>query len=259
MSQSQMPPQPSSPLPSCLSPESWLLSFFPARAGGCLLVGSAHPLGSTVRLRDPAKADRQGSEPQSCHGGRAAEREGMEWSFCRFPTSSLGPSCLSSATSRVSWTPLNVFLTFFLTTFHPPCQATQLLPLHCPYTSYSHPAGRRNPEAKASPRAVVSVWLSDFLPPSISQPGKGGRKEGREHRNADSSSQSKKTGPVRPDGREGPHLCHPNSTFHPYWGPLSPARINGHTHPLPSLCVAAGRPLGGGDTSRLGGQGKHHP
>lgn len=46
---------------------------------------SARPIGSTVRLRDPAQADRQGSHPQSCHGGRAAEREGMEWRFCRLP------------------------------------------------------------------------------------------------------------------------------------------------------------------------------
>lgn len=48
---------------------------------------SARPIGSTVRLRDPAQADRQGSHPQSCHGGRAAEREGMEWHFCRLPAS----------------------------------------------------------------------------------------------------------------------------------------------------------------------------
>ncbi|XP_058437814.1 carnitine O-acetyltransferase isoform X2 [Marmota monax] len=59
---------------------------------------------------------------------------------------------------------------------------------------------------------------------------------------------SKKAGPVHPDSREALHLYHSNSTFHPDWGPWSLARINGHTHPPPSLRVAAGpwevKPLG---------------
>lgn len=34
--------------------------LFPARASGCLLLGSAHPLGSTVRLRGPAQGRQTG-------------------------------------------------------------------------------------------------------------------------------------------------------------------------------------------------------
>lgn len=34
--------------------------LFPAQASGCLLLGSAHPLGSTVRLRDPAQGRQTG-------------------------------------------------------------------------------------------------------------------------------------------------------------------------------------------------------
>lgn len=34
--------------------------LFPARASGCLLLGSAHPLGSTVRLSDPAQGRQTG-------------------------------------------------------------------------------------------------------------------------------------------------------------------------------------------------------
>lgn len=72
--------------PVCLPLNLGSCLLFPAQASGYLLLGSAHPLGSTVRLRDPAQeADRQGSEPQSCHGERAAKREGMKRSLCRLP------------------------------------------------------------------------------------------------------------------------------------------------------------------------------
>lgn len=89
--------------PSALNCGSCLL--FPAQAGGCLLVVSARPIGSTVRLRDPAKADRQGSHPQSCHGGRAAEREGMEWSFCHLPATVPAAWDLPTSLSATSESP----------------------------------------------------------------------------------------------------------------------------------------------------------
>lgn len=104
-----MPPQPPESVSTAVSASPLNLDsfLFPAGASGCLLLGSARPLGSTVSLSDPAKADRQGSEPQSCHGGRAAEREGMERSLCYLPLhccqqpQTLPPLFLPA--SRVSW------------------------------------------------------------------------------------------------------------------------------------------------------------
>lgn len=46
--------------PLCLPLNLGSCLFFPARASGCLLLGSAHPLGSTVRLRDPAQGRQTG-------------------------------------------------------------------------------------------------------------------------------------------------------------------------------------------------------
>lgn len=159
-----MPPYPWL-LPRCssvLKCGSCLL--FPARAGGCLLLISAHPVGSAVRLRDPAKADRQGSHPQSCHGGRAAEREGMEWSFCRLPATVPAawdlPASLP-ATSGGSWTPPSLSATS-----HPPCQATPLscclttpCPLSSPHSEEKAQSLKRHPEALSLPESPVSDSL----------------------------------------------------------------------------------------------------
>lgn len=147
-----MPPHPWL-LPHCSSAlKCGSCLLFPARAGGCLLLISARPVGSAVRLRDPAKADRQGSHPQSCHGGRAAEREGMEWSFCRLPATVPAawdlPTSLP-ATSGGSWT-----LPSLSATSYPPCQATQLSncittphPLSSPHSEEKAQSLKLHPEA----------------------------------------------------------------------------------------------------------------
>lgn len=110
--------------PVCLPLNLGSCLLFPARESGCLLLGSAHPLGSTVRLRDPAQeADRQGSEPQSCHGERAAEREGMKWSLC----------CLPAHCCQQPWTFLSLSLSLSANS-HPPARPlSSLLAQHCPH------------------------------------------------------------------------------------------------------------------------------
>lgn len=150
--QAQMPPQPLQPLPLSASPESWLLSSFQLLECGCLLLGSAHPLGSTVRLRDPAQeADRQGSEPQSCHGERAAEREGMKWSLC----------CLLAHCCQQPWTFLLLSLslpTLTLLPGHSALSGTALSPCH------PSPAHRQeNPKGTMIIFSLYLIFSSSLL------------------------------------------------------------------------------------------------
>lgn len=159
--------------PVCLPLNLGSCLLFPAQASGCLLLGSAHPLGSTVRLRDPAQeADRQGSEPQSCHGERAAEREGMKRSLCRLPAHccqqprtflSLSLSATRASTLSLSYNS------------HPPVRPLRsLLAQHCSMPPLS-PTHRQEKAQSSCHRLALSDFL--FFPP-ISQPGKGGRKGG---------------------------------------------------------------------------------
>lgn len=130
--------------------------LFPAQADGCLLLISARPVGSAVRLRDPAKADRQGSHPQSCHGGRAAEREGMEWSFCCLPATvpaAWGLPASLPATSRGSWTLLSLSATS-----DRPCQATQLsCCITTPYPPLSSPHSEERAQSLKLHPEVLSL------------------------------------------------------------------------------------------------------
>lgn len=148
--------------------------LFPAQASGCLLLGSAHSLGSTVRLRDPAQeADRQGSEPQSCHGERAAEREGMKWSLCRLPA-----HCCQQP-----WTFLSLSLSVPPEPLDSPSLPTvTFLPGYSALSWHSTvpmpPLSPTHRQEKAQ-RYCHRLALSDFLFfPPISQPGTGGRKGG---------------------------------------------------------------------------------
>lgn len=103
------------------------------------------------------KADRQGSEPQSCHGGRAAEREGMERILCHLPT-----HCFQLLGSPLFLPASRASQTFSATSHHTPAprQAIQLslgtqLP-QCP----SLPTPRQvKTKPSPSPHGAVLLWL----------------------------------------------------------------------------------------------------
>lgn len=161
---------------------------------------SAHPIGSTVRLRGPAQADRQGSHPQSCHGGRAAEREGMEWRYCRLPATvpaAWALPVLLSATSRVSGTPSSCLSLPPLILHARPLSA---LAAALPTPLTTAPQWRESTEAEASPRgAVTSLPISSSLRFLKLEAGGGGVRHG-----GASLKESAAISLVRPDRWEVP-------------------------------------------------------
>lgn len=187
---------------------------------------TARPIGSTVRLRDPAQADRQGSHPQSCHGGRAAEREGMEWRVCRLPATvpavwSL--PVLLSATSRVSRT-LSPASLCYLSSSMPGHSA--LLLQHCPHPLPSPHSDEKAQRLKPPPEVLspacpfpVSSYFSSWK--------QGLRSWGLWLRKSAATSlwliylpRARLMGLVHPDRWEVPYLCYLNNVTYPHSHPF---------------------------------------
>lgn len=111
------------------------------------------------------KADRQGSEPQSCHGGRAAEREGMERILCHLST-----HCFQLLRSPLFLPASRASQTFSATSHHTPVPPPghpghSALACHtaAPMSLYPHPQTGKNQAFALTPRGCPPLALSDFL------------------------------------------------------------------------------------------------
>lgn len=123
------------------------------------MLGSARPLGSTVRLRHPAQG-RQTGLRTSVLPWRTGSRTR------RYGTEPLPTACLLPPIAQTLPFSLSLSLPDSLSAnSHPPCQATQLFlaPVLPPCRLHPIPQTRKKPVASPSSRAAVIIWLSDFF------------------------------------------------------------------------------------------------
>lgn len=148
--------------------------LFPAQASGCLLLGSARPLGSTVRLSDPAQGRQTGLRTSVLpwRTGSRKSRYGPE-------PPPLARLLLPAASDPPLSARLRSLPDSLSVTSHPPHRATWLsgrsaAPCRLP----PHPTDGKQPVASPPPEALQSpgsLWFS--LLPACFSTCKGGRKE----------------------------------------------------------------------------------
>lgn len=143
--------------------------LFPAQASGCLLLGSAHPLGSTVRLRDPAQGRQTGLRTSVLpwRTGSRKRRYGTEPLplACLPLPATLDPPVSFSAHLQSLPESLSLSLPSF-TLFARPLSS--LLPqrrLHA--TSVPTPHSGKKSVASSSSKGSVVIWLSLIFSASL--------------------------------------------------------------------------------------------
>lgn len=219
--------------------------LFPARASGCLLLGSARPLGSTVRLRGPAQVRQTGLRTSVLPWRTGSRKRRYGTILCHLPThycpqpqiSSLS-FCLPPESPRLSLS----------ATSHPPIRPfSSCLPQRCSYAA-SVPNPQTDTKAWPSPKvAVICRLFLTFsfclLFPSVARVGEKevgapGREQSPHGLLAGCCARVKKAGPccIQTGERSRSAPPPPTSAVHPDLVPRSLTGINGHTS-CPSPCL----------------------
>lgn len=131
--------------------------LFPAQASGCLLLGSARPLGSTVRLRGPAQGRKTGLRTSVLPWRTGSRKRRYGTILCHLPKPRI---------SYFSFCPPPESPQFSLSaTSHPPIRPfSSCLPRHCPYAaSVPVPQTDENQGLALAQRSCRHPALSDFL------------------------------------------------------------------------------------------------